>query len=100
MEKYRFDSATHSMLDKLCVPFAVYQLVDKRVETILLSDGFCDLFGFEKKDEAYYVMENDMWRLTHPRIKPELQTKLTVLPLREVSLRSYTAPLPETVPII
>lgn len=49
MEKYRFDSATHSMLDKLCVPFAVYQLVDKRVETILLSDGFCDLFGFEKR---------------------------------------------------
>ena len=69
MEKYRFDSATHSMLDKLCVPFAVYQLVDKRVETILLSDGFCDLFGFEKKDEAYYVMENDMWRLTHPEDK-------------------------------
>lgn len=69
MEKYRFDSATHSMLDKLCVPFAVYQLVDKRVETILLSDGFCDLFGFEKKDEAYYVMEHDMWRSTHPEDK-------------------------------
>ena len=89
MEKYRFDSATHSMLDKLCVPFAVYQLVDKRVETILLSDGFCDLFGFEKKDEAYYVMENDMWRLTHPEDKARVANE-----------RSYTAPLPETVPII
>ena len=56
MEKYQFDSATKAALEKLRVPLAVYQFIDKRVVTILLSDGFCELFGFDNKDDAYYVI--------------------------------------------
>ena len=66
MEKYQFDSATKAALEKLRVPLAVYQFIDKRVVTILLSDGFCELFGFDNKDDAYYVMDHDMYRATHP----------------------------------
>ncbi|MBQ4262103.1 MAG: bifunctional diguanylate cyclase/phosphodiesterase [Ruminococcus sp.] len=66
MEKYQFDSAAKAALEKLRVPLAVYQFIDKRVVTILLSDGFCELFGFDNKDDAYYVMDHDMYRATHP----------------------------------
>lgn len=66
MERYQFDSATKAALEKLRVPLAVYQFIDKRVVTILLSDGFCELFGFDDKDEAYYLMDHDMYRDTHP----------------------------------
>ena len=66
MEKYQFDSETKAALEKLRVPLAVYQFIDKRVVTILLSDGFCELFGFDNKDDAYYVMDHDMYRATHP----------------------------------
>ena len=69
MEKYQFDSSTKSVLDKLRVPLGVYQFIDKRIVTVLLTDGFCDLFGFDNKDDAYYIMEHDMWRSTHPEDK-------------------------------
>lgn len=69
MEKYQFDSAAKAALEKLRVPLAVYQFIDKRVVTILLSDGFCEMFGFDNKDDAYYVMDHDMYRATHPEDK-------------------------------
>ena len=54
------------MLENSPVPFAVYQFIDRRVVTLALSKGFCELFGFDDRDEAYYVMDNDMYRSTHP----------------------------------
>ena len=50
----------------MTIPFAVYQYIDKRVATIALSQGFCDEFGFRNLEEAYSVMDNDMFRATHP----------------------------------
>ena len=66
MEKYRFDPAVFAALEKLRCPLAVYQFLEKRVVTIMLSDGFCDLFGFDDKAEAYYMMDHDMYEATHP----------------------------------
>ena len=37
-EKYNFDKRTQETLEHLTVPFAVYQFVDKRVATLVLSD--------------------------------------------------------------
>lgn len=54
------------VLEGLQQPFAVYQLVDKRVVTLALSDGFCDLFGYKDRALAYYEMDHDMYRYTHP----------------------------------
>ena len=48
------------------VPFAIYQFINKRVVTLVLSDGFCELFGYEDKDQAYYDMDHDMYKDTHP----------------------------------
>ncbi len=65
MEKYQLDSTEFALWEKSCVPMAVYQFIDRRVVTIVLSAGFCTLFGIEK-DEAYELMDNNMYRDTHP----------------------------------
>ena len=66
MKKYIFSEEKRSALEHLRQPFAVYQFIDKRVVTLLLSDGFCDLFGFTDRANALYVMDNDMYRDAHP----------------------------------
>ena len=66
MEKYQFEPAFRSSLENSPVPFAVYQFVDRRVVTLIVSQGFCDLLGFDDRDEAYAVMDNDMYRSAHP----------------------------------
>ena len=66
MGRYQFDKITLSILENLCAPLAVYQFVDKRVVTLALSDGFCKMFGFEDKRDAYLLMDRDMYRMAHP----------------------------------
>ena len=65
-EKYRFDPKTREILEQLTIPFAVYQYLDNRVVTILLSLGFLDEFGFQNPEDAYVAMDGDMYRATHP----------------------------------
>ena len=66
MERYRYRPELQDIFEKSCVPFAVYQLIDMRVVTIVLSDGFREMFGFKTLEEAYRVMDNDMYRDAHP----------------------------------
>ena len=66
MEKYQFSPEAKSVLEHLRAPLAVYQFIEKRVVTIILSDGFCDLFGFTDKDKACYEMDHNMYEATHP----------------------------------
>jgi diguanylate cyclase (GGDEF)-like protein len=48
------------------IPFAIYQFVNQRVATIVLSDGFLKVFGYEDRARAYHDMEHNMYRNTHP----------------------------------
>ncbi len=64
--RFYFDQRTQEILEHMTIPFAVYQYIDKRVATIALSQGFCDEFSFRNLEEAYSVMDNDMFRATHP----------------------------------
>ena len=66
MEKYQFDPQSLALIEDSAVPVAVYQFIDRRVVTLALSDGFRALFGFDDKAEAYFVMDNDMYRDAHP----------------------------------
>ena len=52
MGRYEYNPIEFSMMEKSLVPFAVYQYIDKRVVTIVLSEGFLDLFGYEDREEA------------------------------------------------
>ncbi|MEE3456062.1 MAG: hypothetical protein VZQ29_10600, partial [Succiniclasticum sp.] len=72
MEKYQFDQTLMQTMEDSHIPFAVYQFIDKRVVTLVLSAGFCKLFEFDKKEDAYYVMNNDMYRATHPDDKARI----------------------------
>ncbi len=66
MKKYMFQEAERAVLEKLCVPLAVYQFIDRRVVTLLVSDGFCEVFGFSSHEQAMDLMDRDMYRYTHP----------------------------------
>ncbi len=68
MKKYLYSDEEAKFLEKSQVPFAVYQFINKRVVTLILSRGFFDLFGFNWKDKEaiYYLLDNDMYRDAHP----------------------------------
>lgn len=66
MDRYHFSKEEQAIFEGLKQPFAIYQFVDKRVVTLALSDGFCDLFGYDDRSEAYYDMDHDMYKETHP----------------------------------
>ncbi|MBQ6555294.1 MAG: EAL domain-containing protein, partial [Firmicutes bacterium] len=66
MEKYLFPEAEQLNIEHSMMPFALYQFIDKRVVTVAVSKGFCRLFGYEDKESAYYDMDNNMYKDTHP----------------------------------
>jgi len=66
MNRYEFSAEKRSALENLRQAFAVYQFIDKRVVTLLLSDGFLELFGYEDREEAVDDMDNNMYKDTHP----------------------------------
>ncbi len=66
MERYEFTKEQQSFIEGLRQPFAVYQFVNRKVVTLALSDGFCKLFGYSDRAQAYYDMDHDMYRDVHP----------------------------------
>ncbi|MCR5296243.1 MAG: EAL domain-containing protein [Clostridiales bacterium] len=66
MDKYIYSAERRAALEGLRQAFAVYQFVDKRVVTLLLSDGFLDMFGYTDREQAVYDMDNDMYGTAHP----------------------------------
>ena len=64
MERHKLPQQEQSALERLRQPFAIYQFVDKRVVTLVLSDGFCKLFGYDDRAQAYYDMDNNMYKDT------------------------------------
>ena len=65
MVRYEFGDKERMALEKLNIPMAIYQFIDKRVVTLLVTDGLCNLMGF-KRDEVIRILDNDMYRDTHP----------------------------------
>jgi hypothetical protein len=53
-------------MENSCVPFAIYQFLDKRVVTLVLSAGFLETFGYTDRAAAYDLMDHDMYRDAHP----------------------------------
>ncbi|MBR1885380.1 MAG: EAL domain-containing protein [Schwartzia sp.] len=65
-ERYEFSRERKAFLEGLKQPFAVYQFLEKKVVTLALSDGFCRLFGYEDRAQAYYDMDHNMYKAAHP----------------------------------
>ena len=66
MKRYKFDKAELDIIERSPIPFGVYQFVNNSVKTIALSQGLCDLLGCADKKDAYFLMDNDMYRDAHP----------------------------------
>ncbi len=66
MDRYRYPDEARAALEGLQQPLAVYQLLEGSVTTLLVSDGFCRLFGYRDRDQAVYDMDHDMYRDVHP----------------------------------
>lgn len=65
-EKQEYISAdTRKALEYSPHPFAVYKFSDHRIETLLVSDGFCKLFGYADRNEALHVLDQNMYRDVH-----------------------------------
>ena len=66
MEKYQFNAAESKLLEECSAPLAIYQHIDNRLVTLLVSKGFVELFGFENAEVAQEFMDNDMYQIVHP----------------------------------
>ncbi|MCR5255132.1 MAG: GGDEF and EAL domain-containing protein [Acetatifactor sp.] len=65
MDKFAFTDEKQRVLEESGIPFVVYQFIDKRIVTILVSDGMCELMG-ASREEITDLMNNDMYRYAHP----------------------------------
>ena len=88
MEKYQYDRQELSLMENSAVPFAVYQFLDNRVVTLVLSAGFLELFDFTNREETYILMDNDMYRDCNPE---------DVAALEEAAVRFATKDIPYNV---
>ena len=66
MEKYCFTESERNLLEQMEMPFAMYQFINRRVVTLILSRGFLELFEYDDPKEAYYDMDHNMYKDTHP----------------------------------
>ena len=61
-----FDGETRKALEDSSQPLAIYQFSNHRIETLLVSDGFCRLFGYPDRAEAIYLLDHEMYKNVHP----------------------------------
>ena len=68
MEKYRYSDEERKLLENSPIPFAIYQRVDGKVVTVVMSEGFLEFSGYEGMDkkEIYDLVDSDIYRLVHP----------------------------------
>ncbi len=65
MDRYEFDPKERVALEKLNIPMTIYQFIDRRVVTLLVTDGMVRLMG-QSREEIIQLFDTDMYRDTHP----------------------------------
>ena len=66
MDIHKYSKHDLMLMEESVVPLAVYEFVDNRVLTVLLSDGFLESFGYGDRKATMDLMDNDMYRDAHP----------------------------------
>ena len=66
MEIISFNEEKRKLFEESPIPFAIYHMVDKRVVTLVLSKGLMEMLDIGDREEAYHLMDNDMYRDAHP----------------------------------
>ena len=66
MKEKNLSKAEQTILEHLPQPLAVYQYRDGIVETLAVSDGFCELFGYSDRKDAYHDLRTKLYKYDHP----------------------------------
>ena len=66
MERYCFPAHDQTLMENMEMPFAIFQLVDKSIVTLVVSNGFCELLGSNDRARVYAAMDHDTYRNVHP----------------------------------
>lgn len=66
MNQFTYSDQVRSALECQQHPLAVFRFIDNSIVTVLVSDGFCELFGYKDREQAVWDMDHDMYRDTHP----------------------------------
>lgn len=62
-------------MENAVAPIAVYQFLDRRVRTLVLSSGFLNMFNLKSYEEGYHLMDTDMYHDTHPDDIPRIASE-------------------------
>ena len=63
-------------MEGMQVPFAVFQLVEDRIETLVVSDGLCELLGSKDRTGIYAEMDQDACGNVHPDDRERVRNAL------------------------
>ena len=66
MKKYEFTKEQRAFIEGMRIPFAVSQFLEKGVATLVVSNGFCEMFGYKDREQAYSDMNQNMFKDIHP----------------------------------
>lgn len=65
-QRYDFAANRRTAVESLRQPLAIFQLIDGQILTLLVSDGFCKLFGYVDRERAMRDMDYDLFMDVHP----------------------------------
>ena len=66
MKQYGFTRDQRMFIEGMRQPFVVCQIMGRRVAALAVSDGFCELFGYRDRAQAYADMSQNMYKAVHP----------------------------------
>ena len=66
LKKYIYSPEELAVIEQSVVPYAVFQMVDRRIKVCALSAGFMDLFRVTDREETIHLMEHDLYVWDHP----------------------------------
>lgn len=66
MKKSIFSEDDILLIKRSKIPFAIYRYAEKRIVTVVVSGGFCELFNTENNDDLINHLDNDMYYGFHP----------------------------------
>ena len=72
MDRFSFTGEIKKSMERLQIPFAVYLTEGGTIVPLILSDGFCSLFGFSDREQAYEEVKRDTFSKVHPDDKARI----------------------------
>lgn len=73
MKKSDFSKEDIFLLENCHIPCGIFQYTNNKIISLVLSVGFMELFDLKDREEAYNIMDNDMYRFCHPEDVAEVE---------------------------